>query len=186
MVSVIDYFFLYMLCFCCVFPQMQILDKFPIEGGQKDPKKRIIPFLPGDYRRSLSSPSSPLHTHTHTQTCTHMASADLSTISHGYAETGSCFRSWLTHMQEAGTRVIEMSSTVPWEQKPSIRRKWEEWDRDTERSRHVFPACWRGCSIPWTFSVSLVLCFPAVPLVLSVSSHIPQYVHTSSDYHRLH
>lgn len=27
---------------------MQILDKFPIEGGQKDPKKRIIPFLPGD------------------------------------------------------------------------------------------------------------------------------------------
>lgn len=31
-----------------VFPQMQILDKFPIEGGQKDPKKRIIPFLPGD------------------------------------------------------------------------------------------------------------------------------------------
>lgn len=28
--------------------QMQILDKFPIEGGQKDPKKRIIPFLPGD------------------------------------------------------------------------------------------------------------------------------------------
>lgn len=29
--------------------QMQILDKFPIEGGQKDPKKRIIPFLPGDH-----------------------------------------------------------------------------------------------------------------------------------------
>uniref|UniRef100_A0A672H8U3 SH3 and PX domains 2Aa n=1 Tax=Salarias fasciatus TaxID=181472 RepID=A0A672H8U3_SALFA len=28
--------------------QMQILDKFPIEGGQKDPKKRIIPFLPGN------------------------------------------------------------------------------------------------------------------------------------------
>lgn len=26
---------------------MKILDKFPIEGGQKDPKKRIIPFLPG-------------------------------------------------------------------------------------------------------------------------------------------
>ncbi|XP_035848088.1 SH3 and PX domain-containing protein 2A-like isoform X3 [Sander lucioperca] len=26
--------------------QMRILDKFPIEGGQKDPKKRIIPFLP--------------------------------------------------------------------------------------------------------------------------------------------
>nr|XP_043884808.1 SH3 and PX domain-containing protein 2A isoform X1 [Solea senegalensis] len=34
--------------------QMQILDKFPIEGGQKDPKKRIIPFLPGKilFRRS--------------------------------------------------------------------------------------------------------------------------------------
>uniref|UniRef100_A0A3Q3J087 SH3 and PX domain-containing protein 2A n=1 Tax=Monopterus albus TaxID=43700 RepID=A0A3Q3J087_MONAL len=33
---------------------MQILDKFPIEGGQKDPKKRIIPFLPGKilFRRS--------------------------------------------------------------------------------------------------------------------------------------
>ncbi len=27
---------------------MRILDKFPIDGGQKDPKKRIIPFLPGD------------------------------------------------------------------------------------------------------------------------------------------
>ncbi|XP_055781614.1 SH3 and PX domain-containing protein 2A-like isoform X2 [Salvelinus fontinalis] len=34
--------------------QMQILDKFPVEGGQKDPKKRIIPFLPGKllFRRS--------------------------------------------------------------------------------------------------------------------------------------
>ncbi|KAK1802587.1 hypothetical protein P4O66_004237 [Electrophorus voltai] len=34
--------------------RMQILDKFPIEGGQKDPKKRIIPFLPGKilFRRS--------------------------------------------------------------------------------------------------------------------------------------
>ncbi|MBN3280561.1 SPD2A protein, partial [Polyodon spathula] len=33
---------------------MQILDKFPIEGGQKDPKQRIIPFLPGKilFRRS--------------------------------------------------------------------------------------------------------------------------------------
>ena len=27
--------------------KMQLLDKFPIEGGQKDPKQRIIPFLPG-------------------------------------------------------------------------------------------------------------------------------------------
>lgn len=24
-----------------------MLDKFPMEGGQKDPKQRIIPFLPG-------------------------------------------------------------------------------------------------------------------------------------------
>ncbi|KAJ8402757.1 hypothetical protein AAFF_G00364290 [Aldrovandia affinis] len=34
--------------------QMLILDKFPIEGGQKDPKQRIIPFLPGKvlFRRS--------------------------------------------------------------------------------------------------------------------------------------
>ncbi|XP_031695355.1 SH3 and PX domain-containing protein 2A isoform X3 [Anarrhichthys ocellatus] len=34
--------------------QMRVLDKFPIEGGQKDPKKRIIPFLPGKvlFRRS--------------------------------------------------------------------------------------------------------------------------------------
>uniref|UniRef100_A0A3P9PBM4 SH3 and PX domain-containing protein 2A n=1 Tax=Poecilia reticulata TaxID=8081 RepID=A0A3P9PBM4_POERE len=34
--------------------QMRILDKFPIEAGQKDPKKRIIPFLPGKvlFRRS--------------------------------------------------------------------------------------------------------------------------------------
>lgn len=32
--------------------QMRILDKFPIEGGQKDPKKRIIPFLPGDKHRA--------------------------------------------------------------------------------------------------------------------------------------
>lgn len=33
---------------------MQILDKFPVEGGQKDPKQRIIPFLPGKilFRRS--------------------------------------------------------------------------------------------------------------------------------------
>lgn len=27
--------------------QMELLDKFPVEGGQKDPKRRIIPFLPG-------------------------------------------------------------------------------------------------------------------------------------------
>ncbi|XP_053548412.1 SH3 and PX domain-containing protein 2A isoform X2 [Bombina bombina] len=34
--------------------QMQVLDKFPLEAGQKDPKKRIIPFLPGKilFRRS--------------------------------------------------------------------------------------------------------------------------------------
>lgn len=34
--------------------QMQMLDKFPTEGGQKDPKQRIIPFLPGKilFRRS--------------------------------------------------------------------------------------------------------------------------------------
>ncbi|XP_074408557.1 SH3 and PX domain-containing protein 2B isoform X4 [Zonotrichia albicollis] len=34
--------------------QMQMLDKFPMEGGQKDPKQRIIPFLPGKilFRRS--------------------------------------------------------------------------------------------------------------------------------------
>ncbi|XP_018412419.1 PREDICTED: SH3 and PX domain-containing protein 2A-like [Nanorana parkeri] len=34
--------------------QMQVLDKFPSEGGQKDPKQRIIPFLPGKilFRRS--------------------------------------------------------------------------------------------------------------------------------------
>ncbi|XP_053573103.1 SH3 and PX domain-containing protein 2B isoform X2 [Bombina bombina] len=34
--------------------QMQMLDKFPDEGGQKDPKRRIIPFLPGKilFRRS--------------------------------------------------------------------------------------------------------------------------------------
>ncbi|XP_072257053.1 SH3 and PX domain-containing protein 2B isoform X2 [Pyxicephalus adspersus] len=34
--------------------QMQLLDKFPVEGGQKDPKQRIIPFLPGKilFRRS--------------------------------------------------------------------------------------------------------------------------------------
>lgn len=33
--------------------QMQLLDKFPIEGGQKDPKQRIIPFLPGKLRMAL-------------------------------------------------------------------------------------------------------------------------------------
>lgn len=34
--------------------QMELLDKFPAEGGQKDPKRRIIPFLPGKilFRRS--------------------------------------------------------------------------------------------------------------------------------------
>ena len=37
--------------------QMRILDKFPIEGGQKDPKKRIIPFLPGENFKA------PQHTH---------------------------------------------------------------------------------------------------------------------------
>lgn len=29
--------------------QMELLDKFPVEGGQKDPKRRIIPFLPGKH-----------------------------------------------------------------------------------------------------------------------------------------
>lgn len=166
LVIVDDKFFLYMLCFCCVFPQMQILDKFPIEGGQKDPKKRIIPFLPGDFRRSLSSPSSPLHTHKHTDLQTHGVSRSVHNKSWLW---DGVMLPFLTYLQEAGTRVIEMSSTVPWKQKPSIRRKWEEWDRDTERSRHVFPACWHGCFIPWTFSVSLVLCFPAVPLLVLTS-----------------
>uniref|UniRef100_A0A674HBC8 SH3 and PX domain-containing protein 2B n=1 Tax=Taeniopygia guttata TaxID=59729 RepID=A0A674HBC8_TAEGU len=36
------------------FFDLQMLDKFPMEGGQKDPKQRIIPFLPGKilFRRS--------------------------------------------------------------------------------------------------------------------------------------
>uniref|UniRef100_M3ZYL9 SH3 and PX domain-containing protein 2A n=1 Tax=Xiphophorus maculatus TaxID=8083 RepID=M3ZYL9_XIPMA len=40
--------------FIFYFLLMRILDKFPIEAGQKDPKKRIIPFLPGKvlFRRS--------------------------------------------------------------------------------------------------------------------------------------
>uniref|UniRef100_A0A8C4QGH0 SH3 domain-containing protein n=1 Tax=Eptatretus burgeri TaxID=7764 RepID=A0A8C4QGH0_EPTBU len=34
--------------------QMQLLDQFPMEGGQRDPKLRTIPFLPGKilFRRS--------------------------------------------------------------------------------------------------------------------------------------
>uniref|UniRef100_UPI00358E8D4B SH3 and PX domain-containing protein 2B-like n=1 Tax=Myxine glutinosa TaxID=7769 RepID=UPI00358E8D4B len=34
--------------------QMQLLDEFPVQGGQKDPKQRTIPFLPGKilFRRS--------------------------------------------------------------------------------------------------------------------------------------
>lgn len=132
-------------CFVsCVFPQMQILDKFPIEGGQKDPKKRIIPFLPGDFGRNLSSPFlSSAHTQIHRP-----ANTWCQQICHN--------KSWLcwdrvvllfltyththTHMLETGTRVIEMSSTDPWEQEPSIRRKRGERDGDTERSRHVFLA----------------------------------------------
>lgn len=39
---------------------MRILDKFPIDGGQKDPKKRIIPFLPGD-KHSASYEQSAQH-----------------------------------------------------------------------------------------------------------------------------
>lgn len=34
--------------------QMQLLDKFPLEGGQKDPKQRIIPFLPGNTLMDLN------------------------------------------------------------------------------------------------------------------------------------
>ncbi len=138
-----------------------------LREGRKIPKKGLSLFFQV-ILGGVCPPLPLLCTHTNAQTCKHMASADLSTISHGYG-TGSCFRSWLTHIQEAGTRVIEMSSTIPWKQKPSIRRKWEEWDRDTERSRHVFPACWRGCFIPWTFSVSLVLCFSAVPVLVLTS-----------------
>lgn len=41
--------------------QMQILDKFPIEGGQKDPKKRIIPFLPGNSLLSEQTPILIMH-----------------------------------------------------------------------------------------------------------------------------
>uniref|UniRef100_U3I7M8 SH3 and PX domains 2B n=1 Tax=Anas platyrhynchos platyrhynchos TaxID=8840 RepID=U3I7M8_ANAPP len=36
--------------------QMQMLDKFPMEGGQKDPKQRIIPFLPGRREGSSNKP----------------------------------------------------------------------------------------------------------------------------------
>lgn len=39
--------------------QMRILDKFPIDGGQKDPKKRIIPFLPGDKHNSSQHAQHP-------------------------------------------------------------------------------------------------------------------------------
>lgn len=65
--------------------------------GRKIPKKGLSLFsqviLGG-----VCPPFPLLCTHTNTQTCKHMASADLSTISHGYAGMGSCFRSWLTQM----------------------------------------------------------------------------------------
>lgn len=32
---------------------MELLDKFPVEGGQKDPKRRIIPFLPGKHHSRM-------------------------------------------------------------------------------------------------------------------------------------
>lgn len=38
---------------------MELLDKFPVEGGQKDPKRRIIPFLPG--KSWTHSPSTTNH-----------------------------------------------------------------------------------------------------------------------------
>lgn len=44
----LSFLFNYIFCLSSSFLQMRILDKFPIEGGQKDPKSRIIPFLPGN------------------------------------------------------------------------------------------------------------------------------------------
>lgn len=42
--------------------QMELLDKFPVEGGQKDPKRRIIPFLPG---KSYPLPPPRTYVNTH-------------------------------------------------------------------------------------------------------------------------
>lgn len=57
-------------CFIRVPFQMELLDKFPVEGGQKDPKRRIIPFLPG---MTLSPRTFNAHTkHRHAQSHTHM------------------------------------------------------------------------------------------------------------------
>ena len=48
---------------------MRILDKFPIDGGQKDPKKRIIPFLPGKKIIIIDPPILPKHVQTVTYPC---------------------------------------------------------------------------------------------------------------------
>lgn len=54
---------------------MELLDKFPVEGGQKDPKRRIIPFLPG----KRLTPSSFTHIHT-TFTCNNNKHLNLKTV----------------------------------------------------------------------------------------------------------
>lgn len=52
------YFFIIIIFGILSPSQMQMLDKFPMEGGQKDPKQRIIPFLPG--RRDPCSEMGPV------------------------------------------------------------------------------------------------------------------------------
>lgn len=141
--------------------------------GRKIPKNGLSLFFQV-ILGGICPPLPLLCTHTNTQTCKYMVSADLSAISHGYAGTGSCFRSWLTHththMLETGTRVIEMNSTVPWEQEPSIRRKRGERDGDTERSRHVFLAdaavLFPG-NVLSSSSPSDALCLFSHPIILS-------------------
>lgn len=131
-----------MFCFLCL-PTDADSWQVPNRGRAERSQKTDYPFSSRWFWEEFVLPFlSSAHTHKYTDLQIHGVSRSVLN------------KSWLcwdrvvllfltythTHMLKTGTRVIEMSSTVPWEQEPSIRRKRGERDGDTERSRHVFVA----------------------------------------------
>ena len=123
---------------------MELLDKFPVEGGQKDPKRRIIPFLPGRVKHTLSP--RPLHTHTHTHTRTHTH-----THTHAHANTHTHAHTH-THTQ---ARKHTQSWEISIKNTKTFQRVWVIFDFrnwyfslccEISKTQEQWPRGWRLCS----------------------------------------
>lgn len=123
--------FVYILCFVS-FRRCSFWTSSQSREGKKIPRKGSSLFFQVNDRASLPSR---VHTNPLTQTHKYVMSADLSTVSHRNAGTGSYFCSWLTHKSRWNEQRRSLRTTPI--NKKKMRREGER-EREGVRERDLF------------------------------------------------